>query len=388
MPRKKKMPVGGGTSKKDRLNSLFNTLKKKHPGHIHRASEYTSPWLIKRLPTGIVDLDIALSGGLPAGGMTFFVGKQSSGKNWLANQVIREQQIRLGDDCAIGIISTEMPYDKLFARKCGVRVALSPDEVEKYAQDYFDITGEELSESELEDLSTEEGAFFMVSPSIAEIALNTAIDFIKSRDFDVVLIDSFGALLTEHDDDIDLVDAPRVGGAALLNTQFSKKLMAALGPDENGEPNMTTVIGINQARSNLKAANKYSPELAESGGYALKHARWVTVDLSSSAKIRDKDRNEIGKKINWRISKQKAGGHEGHTGYYDFYFDRVGIDVYEHTLRIADYYGVVERSGTWYSYNDVKLGQGIINAAKEVEALDLLPELKRKIMKAAKVACH
>ena len=97
------------------FGSVLNALKSRYPGKIYTAGEYTMPWSIKRLSTGVLDLDIALQGGLPAGGLSFFVGKQGVGKNWLANQVIREHQQQYGKDTNVAIVSTEMVYDKDFA---------------------------------------------------------------------------------------------------------------------------------------------------------------------------------------------------------------------------------------------------------------------------------
>lgn len=103
MPRKKKDTAAGSG-----VDGVINKLKSRYPGKVFSAGEYTMPWMVKRLPTGLIDLDIALSGGLPAGGMTFFTGRQGVGKNWLANQVIREHQIRHGENTSVAVVSTEM----------------------------------------------------------------------------------------------------------------------------------------------------------------------------------------------------------------------------------------------------------------------------------------
>ena len=83
MPRKKKE-----TAASSGVAGVLNQLKSRYPGKVFHAGEYTMPWMLKRLSTSLLDLDIALSGGFPAGGMSFLTGKQSVGKNWLANQVI------------------------------------------------------------------------------------------------------------------------------------------------------------------------------------------------------------------------------------------------------------------------------------------------------------
>lgn len=382
MPRKKKE-----TAASSGFDAVLNELKSRHPGKIFEAGEYTQPWMIKRYPTGLIDIDIATAGGLPAGGLSFFTGRQGVGKNWLANQVMREHQIRHGEDTAIGVVSTEMVYDKMFARDCGVSVALSPMEIEEIDKQLIRIAGEGLSDDEIFDLSRQVGRFVTIPPLTAEESLTIAIDMIASREYDIVLIDSFGSLLTEHDEENDLSASQRVGGAAMLNTRFARKLNYALAPDSNGNPNLTCVIGINQVRDNTDRANKYSPKTIEAGGWALKHARWLTVEMSPISRIKGTKGEKLGKTIRWDITKQKAGGHEGASGTYDFYYRLAGIDRAEHLVKVASDHKVVERSGAWYSYNGEKIGQGSANAARYIVDNGLLEEIEKRTLEVAGVKC-
>jgi recombination protein RecA len=382
MPRKKKETAAGSG-----VAGVLNELKSRYPGKVFASGEYTMPYLLKRLPTGLLDLDIALQGGLPAGGMTFFTGREGVGKNWLANQVMREQQIRYGDRTSIAVVSTEMVFDKMFARDCGVSVALSSAEIAEIGKQLKEITGESLAEDEIEDLSSQLGDFITVPPSTAEDSLSIAIDLIASREFDLVLIDSFGSLLTEHDEENDLSGSQRVGGAAMLNTRFARKLNFALSPDDKGNPNLTTVIGINQVRDNTDRANKYSPKTIEAGGWALKHARWVTIQMSPVGRLKGPKGEKLGKTIRWEITKQKAGGHEGAQGTYDFYYGLAGVNRAEHTIKCASTYDVVKRSGAWYSYKEDRIGQGAIRAAKYVVENDLLDEIETATLRAADIRC-
>jgi recombination protein RecA len=381
MPRGKK-PAAAGKG----AAGVINKLKSKYPGRVFTAGEYTMPWMIKRLPTGILDLDIALGGGLPAGGMTFLTGKQGVGKNWLANQVIRNHQERHGDATNVAVVSTEMVYDKEFAQLCGVRIAMSDSEIEALRQIYED-EGEEFTDEYEAQLRSQIGEFVTVPPSIAEESLQIAIDLIASREFDLVLIDSFGSLLTEHDDESELGDSARVGGAAMLNTRFARKLNTALGPDKDGNPNLTCVIGINQVRDNTDRANKYSPKTIEAGGWALKHARWVTIQMSPQAKVKN-GKIPIGKTVRWEITKQKAGGHEGASGTYDFLFSHTGIDHPAHTVSVAADYDVLTRKGAWYFYGDDQIGQGASNAAEFVIENGLLEKIEADTLRAAGVRCR
>ena len=374
--RKKEIP-----SAKD----VIAALKSRYPGKIFEASEYSMPWVMKRLPTGILDIDIALQGGFPAGGLSFLIGKQGVGKSWMANQIIREQQLIYGDDCSVAWVSTEMPYDKMQGQSCGVAVPLSDAELTKIKQDFI-ASGDVLPPEIAAEMQHTVGTFLTLPPSTAEKSLDMALEIIRSRAFKVVVIDSFGSMLTDLEKDKDLDQANRVGGAALLNTSFARKLNEALSTDENGDPNLTCVIGINQVRDNMNRANKYSPETIETGGWALKHARWVTLFLSKS-KLRE-GTTRVGSTVRWEITKQKAGGHEGAKGDFDFFYSHGGIDYPLHTLTVAADYGVVERSGSWFSYGDIKLGQGAPKAASAMVELGLTDEIRDATLKASGVKCQ
>jgi len=382
MPRKKKE-----TAADSGVAGVLNQLKSRYPGKVFHAGEYTMPWKLKRLPTSIMDLDIALSGGFPAGGMSFLTGKQGVGKNWIANQVMREHQIRHGENTSIAVVSTEMVYDKSFALDCGVSVALSDLEIAELDKQVRKKTGEGLSDEEIEELTAQVGSFITVPPSTAEDSLSIAIELIASREFDIVLIDSFGSLLTEHDEENDLSSSQRVGGAAMLNTRFARKLNYALSPDEEGSPNLTCVLGINQVRDNTDRANKYSPKTIEAGGWALKHARWVTLQMSPVATIKDPKKGKIGKTIRWEITKQKAGGHEGAQSKYDYYYSIAGIARAEHSVAVAAKHGVVDRAGAWYSYGGEKIGQGAAKAAQYVIENGLLEEIEELTLLKAGIQC-
>ena len=373
--------------KKEKLTAdqVITALKSRYPGKIFQSDEYSMPWVMKRLPTSILDLDIALQGGFPAGGLSFLIGKQGVGKSWMANQIIREQQLIYGDECSVAWVSTEMPYDKVQGQRCGVAVPLSDAELNKIKQDFISA-GDTLPQEIADDMQRRVGNFITVPPSTAEKSLDMALEIIRSRAFQVVVIDSFGSMLTDLERDKDLDEANRVGGAALLNTSFARKLNEALSTDEYGDPNLTCVIGINQVRDNMNRANKYSPEIIETGGWALKHARWVTVQMAKSKLREGTDR--VGSTVRWEITKQKAGGHEGAKGEFDFFYSQGGIDYPLHTLQVAADYGVIERSGSWFSYNGQKLGQGAKKAATEMQDKQLTEEIRDATLKAAGVKCQ
>jgi recombination protein RecA len=368
---------------------IFNDLKGRYPNRIFRGTEYTMPWLLKRLRTGITRLDIALGGGFPAGGMSMLYGREGVGKNYIANLVIAQQQKLYGDDFRAMVISTEMPFDKQFAQLCGVKIGLSQMEIHSLDVTIEKVSGSPLTEEQVQELQAEVGTFVLVPPDTAETAFDIALDAIASREFDIVLIDSFGALLTEHEEDALLNESSRVGGPAGLNTRFTRKLFPLLSPDGNGDPNLTCVLGLNQIRDNMKQATPYSPATREGGGWALKHARWVGVELKRVGAVKKGERT-IGKTVQYEVTKQKAGGHEGHVGNYDFIWgsDPIGIVREQEVLLAGAEYGVISKSGSWFNYGDTRLGQGIDKAAKALLDLGLIDEVEAGCYAAANVRCN
>jgi len=393
-PRKK--PVEAVEKGPDNVgfDSLMQTLKAKYPGRVFRGDEYTMPWAVRRLPTGILGLDMALNGGLPAGGMTMLVAPEGMGKNWMVNQVIANQQKLFGERCRIGIVSLEMPYDKLFARACGVRVALSAGEVRALERAEGDALRNPVFRFSAEERATyteQVGEFLVCPPDTAERALSIATEMVASRQFNVVAIDSFGSMLTELEDNNTLEDAVRPGGASLVNSQFAKRINAATAPDKHGMPNLTAIIGINQVRDNMKKATPFSPDTIEPGGHALKHARWVTVQLRRLGYVNKKvgeGQIRVGKTVEWEIIKQKAGGHEGSKGNYDFLYALCGIDRWRESIRTAVERDVIEKNAAMYTYEGITV-RGLDEFTERLRALgpDILQEIEFQCRVQAGIRC-
>lgn len=377
----------GKLSKRDRVGALVKDLKSRYAGKIFRGDEYTMPWAIRRLPTGIPNLDIALNGGLPAGGMTMIVGQPSVGKNWLINQVLRLVQKHYGEDACIAVIGTEFPYDKGQANSCHVRVAMSDRELNADDAIRKGLKLPPLTKDERAARKTTVGEFLIVPPTTAEESFDIAVELVASREFDVVVIDSFGSILPEEDQDKGFDEAARVGGPSGLNTRLMRKMTAALSPDADGDPNLTCVIGINQVRDNLKAQS-FQKQTHETGGWSLKHGRFVTIELTRTGNIMkplpgSKKKRKVGKTIKWEITKQKAGGFEGHVGEYDYIMANVDIDRESLALKLAAAAGIVDKKGNHYYYEGIPLGNGIANCAKAVAEHGILEDLELEILKAA-----
>jgi len=377
---------------------IVAVLQSKYPGKVFTSQQYTSPWMLRRYPSGVVGLDIALSGGFPAGGLSVITAEPGVGKNYLANCVIAYAQKTWGDDLAVGCVGTEMPYDKSQARFSGVRIAYSPQEIEGLRAGYEEF-GLELSKEEAAELQTQVGTFVIVPPDVAERQFNVALDMVRSRKFHIVLIDSFGSLLLGEDKEKDMDDNDRMAGPAMLNSRFATRLNEALSLDDDGNPNLTCVLGINQVRDNMKRMNPNSPTKKESGGWALKHARWVTVNLTRVGWLSDpkNTKRRLGKDIRWEITKQKAGGHDGHVGFFHYMMES-GCNFGLALVKAALEYGIVIKSGNTYTIDDEDetllstsgaRGKGIKNAGAYVnQDPELGAWLYKEVLREAGVRCQ
>jgi recombination protein RecA len=339
---------------------------------LRTGSQITNVFVLRR-PTGITTLDSALGGGLPAGGLTQIIGRYSSGKSYLANLIMASAQKNYGEQFAAAACMTEMRFDKAFAKaKCGLRIPYSEDEIEVFRQINAENGNAPFTPEYEAWLRDGVGTFVEGVGGTAETVLEAAVQLVESNDFQIVLIDSFGALLTaaeaEHEEGL---EGKHRGGAAMVVTQFMHRLHAALNlPDKDGRPNTTTVIGVNQYRDNV-GAGLYGNPMKVGGGHALAHGKLVDLHVEQGPRIKvavSANQNVIvGKEINWEILKGKAGCHDGPKGTYSFYFGEhghgFGIDIYADLLIAGLQAGIIEQAGAWFSYRGEKIGQGKDNVA-------------------------
>lgn len=354
---------------------------------VRLGSEITNVFMLRR-PTGVTSLDLAIGGGVPAGGLTQIIGKYSAGKSYLVNRIMATAQENYGDEFAAAACMTEQRYDKHFAKwKCGLRIALSDEEIAILQHIAKQNGHPDFTQEQINWLKDEVGTFSEVMAANAEQLLEIACQMVESNLYQVVLIDSFGALLTKAEAEADEgLEQKHRGGAAMVVTQFMHRLHAALNlPDRYGRPNTTSVIGINQYRDNVNAG-LYGNPMKVAGGNALAHGKLLDIHLEQGARIRHEfgknDKRVVGKEINWEILKGKAGCHDGPKGTYKFYFGEhgygFGIDIYADLLVAGLQTDVVQQNGAWYSFNGENIGQGEAGAAA---ALHSNPELVQKIRK-------
>lgn len=385
----------GTFDRRKEIEALQQAINKQFKGGavIRQGSEITNVFMLRR-PTGVTTVDLKIGGGVPAGGLTQIIGRFSSGKSYLVNRIMATAQENYGQEFAASANMTEQRYDKNFAKwQCGLRVALSDDEIAVLQHINKENGRGEFTPEQIAWLKDQVGTFTEVVGATAEQILEVAVQQVESNLFQVVLIDSFGALLTKAEAEAEEgLEQKHRGGAAMVVTQFMHRLHAALNlPDKYGRPNTTSVIGINQYRDNVGKDSQWNP-MKVAGGHALAHGKLLDIHLESGARIKfpisKSDVRIVGKEIHWEILKGKAGCHDGPRGTYKFYFGEhgfgFGIDIYSDLLVAGLETAVLQQNGSWYNFGNERLGQGEAQVAHNLHANpDLIQRIRKEIFRVA-----
>ena len=289
------------------------------------------------IPTGSIGLDFALGvGGYPRGRIIEIYGPESSGKTTLAIHAIAEAQ-KLGGIAAI--IDAEHAFDRFYAEKRGVDV----------------------------------NNLWISQPDNGEQALEIADQLIRSSAIDIIVIDSVAALTPKAEIEGDMGES-KMGLQARLMSQALRKLTATISKTN------TTCIFINQLRDKLGVMFG-SPETT-TGGNALKFYASVRIDIRRLGQIKDGE-DILGNMTRVKVVKNKVAPPFRKTEFEILFGE--GISKVGEIVDLGVLYGIIRKSGAWFSYSDTKLGQGR-DAAKRMIAdnPELAEELEAKIMAAMK----
>ena len=284
------------------------------------------------ISTGSIGLDVALGiGGLPKGRVVEIYGPESSGKTTLAIHVIAEAQ-KKGGMCAI--IDAEHAFDSAYARRLGV-----------------DIDNLLISQ-----------------PDYGEQGLEIADRLILSGALDVVVIDSVAALVPKGELEGEMGDS-KMGLQARLMSQALRKLTATISKTN------CCCIFINQLRDKIGIVFG-NPETT-TGGNALKFYSSVRLDIRRMAQIKDGDES-IGNRVKVKVAKNKVAP-PFRVAEFDIIFG-MGISKTGEIIDMGVEMGIIQKSGSWFSYDTTKLGQGR-DAVKQllVDNPELSAELEGKI---------
>jgi recombination protein RecA len=315
--------------------ALGDILKRYGDGSIMRLGEAHS-MTVDTIPTGSLSLDIALGvGGVPRGRITEIYGPESSGKTTLCQHIVAEAQ-KLGGTAAY--IDMEHALDPVYAARCGV-----------------DIDNLLVSQ-----------------PDMGEQALEITETLVRSGAVDIVVIDSVAALVPRSELEGDMGDAT-MGVQARLMSQALRKLSGAINQTK------TAVIFTNQLRQ--KIGVMFGNPETTTGGQALKFYASVRLDVRRIQSIKMGD-EVIGNRTRVRVVKNKVSP-PFRTAEFDIMFNE-GISKAGDVLDLATQLELVQKRGAFFSYGDLRLGQGRENAKEFLrQNPDIMAEIEAVIRQRA-----
>ena len=320
------------TEKKKALEAAMSQIEKQFgKGSVMKLGEFKA-MEIEAIPTGALSLDMALGiGGVPRGRIIEVFGPESSGKTTLALHVVAEAQ-KMGGEAAF--IDAEHALDPVYAKKLGV-----------------DIDNLIVSQ-----------------PDTGEQALEITESLIRSGALDVIVVDSVAALVPKAEIDGDMGDS-HMGLQARLMSQALRKLAGAINKTK------TVLIFINQLRE--KIGIMFGNPETTTGGRALKFYASVRLDIRKIENIKQ-DGEVKGNRVRVKVIKNKVA-----PPFREAEFDVVygeGISKAGNILDMAVNMDIVEKSGSWFSYNGERIGQGRENVKKYLqENPDILEDVEKKV---------
>jgi recombination protein RecA len=295
---------------------------------------------VEAISSGSLGLDIATGvGGYPRGRVIEIYGPESSGKTTLTLHAIAQAQ-KAGGIAAF--IDAEHAFDRFYAENLGV---------------------------DLENL-------IISQPDNGEQALEITDNLIRSGAIDIIVIDSVAALTPKSEIEGEMGDS-KMGLHARLMSQALRKLTASISKTN------CTVIFINQLRE--KIGVMFGNPETTTGGNALKFYASLRLDIRRSTQIKDSNANVLGNKTRVKVVKNKVAP-PFKVAEFDIMYGE-GISKIGEIIDIGVDYEIIKKSGSWFSYEDTKLGQGR-DAVKAVlkDNPELMEELEEKIRKALKAA--
>ena len=324
--------MGDNTEKKKALEAAMSQIEKQFgKGSVMKLGE-CKQMDVESISTGSLSLDIALGiGGIPRGRIVEIYGPESSGKTTLALHAIAEAQKNGGE---AAFIDAEHALDPIYARNLGV---------------------------DIDNL-------IVAQPDTGEQALEIAEALIRSGAIDIIVVDSVAALVPKAEIDGDMGDS-HIGLQARLMSQALRKLAGAINKTN------AIIIFINQLRE--KVGIMFGNPETTPGGRALKFYASVRMDIRKIENIKQ-DGNVVGSRTRVKIVKNKVAP-PFREAEFDIIYGK-GISKEGSLLDLGVDLDIIEKSGSWFSYNGEKIGQGRENAKKYIlEHPKMAEEVEKKV---------
>ena len=311
------------------LDGVMAQIEKQYgKGAIMRLGQNAGDANIEVLPTGCLSLDLAIGvGGLPRGRIIEIYGPESSGKTTVALHVIAETQKNGG---IAAFVDAEHALDPVYAKNLGVNL----DEL------------------------------YVSQPDTGEQALDITASLVNSKAVDVIVVDSVAALTPKAEIEGDMGDS-HVGLQARLMSQALRKLTAITNKSK------TCIIFINQLRE--KVGVMFGNPEVTAGGKALKFYASVRIDVRKADALKDSD-GAYGNHTKAKIVKNKVAP-PFKTAEFDIIFGK-GISKASCLIELGLAYDVLDKSGSWFSYNGEKIGQG---KERVIDYLENNPQVAEEI---------
>ena len=335
------------------------------------ASQFSTPYYLRR-PTGVMGLDIALGGGLPAGGGTQVYGIGSTGKTYLAFRTAGNVQKNYGDASCILVACAETRLDKGFARHAGFCVAYEKEEIEQFDAQRQLMGWPPFTPEEKADLRYQPGHVEIIRGANGADLLEGTIEAMRmvGNDCQLIIIDSLGALLTPDQDNKEVGDRTYGGSSGIITTWQNKSYPLFMMDNPDGTKLEITILGINQARAVIDGGPRGPKTRPAAGSHSWAHAQLASIEMKIGETLYEDSAKTVknGHEIKWEIRKGKAGTRDGYKGTYSWYHipkeDPVfwanvqaksieyGIDAITELVETSKNLGVLRTAGPWLVFSE------------------------------------